>query len=184
VTGNGTGNLTGNGTNAVAKLGTDRVLAWRLSRQLPDPRGQADAGATVRRLCGVQAQVASAARLAVATRQLHPRPQELSAALTDRTLVKTWAMRGTLHLMHAADTAAYLSLVAAARTWEKGSWQRAFVSTDQMAALIDAVCEFLDGRLLSRTELVNEVIAVDVEGVQPTRAPPTSRPSPPLRRAR
>ena len=49
------------------KLTAASILAWRLRRQLLDPRAPVDAPAVVRRLCGVQAQVASAAALAVAS---------------------------------------------------------------------------------------------------------------------
>ena len=52
----------------------DRALAWRLRRQLLDPIGSVSAPAVVRALCGVQAQVPSAAELAVAVRQAPPLP--------------------------------------------------------------------------------------------------------------
>ena len=144
--------------DTAVKLSADQVLAWRMRRQWLDPLGTSDAVATVERLCGVQAQVASAAALAVATRQRNPKADEVSQALADRTIIKTWAMRGTLHLMPAAEAAAYLSLVAAARTWEKGSWQRAFVTTDQLDAITGAVREVLQGRVLTREQLVTEVL--------------------------
>lgn len=145
-------------TRAVAKLTVDQVLAWRLKQQLLEPRGPADAGTTIRRLCGVQAQVASAAALAVASRQRKPGQDEVAAALTDRAIVKTWAMRGTLHLLHSGDAPAYLSLIAAARTWKKGSWQRTFVTTEQMEAITRAVREVLHDRVVTREQLVAEVL--------------------------
>jgi hypothetical protein len=70
----------------------------------------------VRRLCGVQAQVASAAALAVAVRQAKPHTTALSRAVSRRSLVRTWAMRGTLHVLAADEAASYLSLLASART--------------------------------------------------------------------
>ena len=53
----------------------------------------------VGRLCGVQAQVASSAELAVRVRRETSRPGEVDRALRDGRLIKTWAMRGTLHLL-------------------------------------------------------------------------------------
>ncbi len=94
---------------------SDQVLTWRLQRQFVDPRTDAGAGDIVSRLCGVQAQVASAAALAVALRQHDPRLDRVSAGLTDGSLVKTWAMRGTLHLLRSSEVAAYLSLIASRR---------------------------------------------------------------------
>jgi Winged helix DNA-binding domain len=69
-----------------------------------------------------------------------------------------WAMRGTLHLMAPEHAGAYLSLVGAARPWEKGSWQKAFgVAPDEMVALVDAVYQVLDRQVLGRDELVEAV---------------------------
>jgi hypothetical protein len=77
----------------------------------------------------------------------------------DRTLVKTWAMRGTLHLLPADDAGAYLALVGAVRPWERASWQKAFGATPaEVAALTEAVADALDGRLLTREELVDAVV--------------------------
>ena len=45
-----------------------QALAWRMERQLLDPVGDLSVAETVRRLCGVQAQVASSAELAVRVR--------------------------------------------------------------------------------------------------------------------
>ncbi|GAU68806.1 hypothetical protein SSP35_09_00490 [Streptomyces sp. NBRC 110611] len=137
-----------------------QVLSWRLRRQSLAPRTTASAVTLVARLAGVQAQVASAAELAVAVRQKSPRADAVRQALGDRSLIRTWAMRGTLHLLPAEDMASYLALLGAARTWEKPSWQRAFgVSPQQMAALGEAVDDILDGRVLTRQELTAEVVA-------------------------
>jgi hypothetical protein len=95
----------------------DRALAWRLRRQLLDPIGSVSAPAIVRALCGVQAQVPSAAELAVAVRQAPPQAGSLAGALTDRTVFRTWAMRGTLHVLAPDHAGAFLSLVGAIRTW-------------------------------------------------------------------
>ena len=59
----------------------------------------------VRRLCGVHAQLASAAEAAIWLRTGGAvGPADVRRALAeDRTLVKTWALRGTLHLLPAAD---------------------------------------------------------------------------------
>ncbi|MGH2537872.1 MAG: winged helix DNA-binding domain-containing protein, partial [Candidatus Promineifilaceae bacterium] len=60
----------------------------------------------------VQAQVASAAEMALGVRVDGLRPADVQQALwQERSLVKTWAMRGALHLVAAAD----LPLLVAAR---------------------------------------------------------------------
>ncbi|MEV5834678.1 crosslink repair DNA glycosylase YcaQ family protein [Nocardia sp. NPDC052112] len=137
----------------------DQVFAWRLRRQFvtaPD-----DVGVTeiVGRLCGVQAQVTAAADLAVALRRRKPDPGALLPELAAGSLMKTWAMRGTLHALAPDMAAAILSLIGSARTWEKPAWQRTFgASPAEVAALADAVARVLDGVVLSRDELVDALL--------------------------
>ncbi|GII92856.1 winged helix DNA-binding domain-containing protein [Sinosporangium siamense] len=138
------------------KLTWDNVLAWRAGRQLLGAGGGVEE--IVHRLCGVQAQVASSAATAVAVRRAAPEPGEVERALAERRLVKTWAMRGTLHLLTVEDAGAFLSLLASGRTWEKGSWQRTFVTLTQLEAIAEAVAHALDSRVLTREELVAEVL--------------------------
>jgi len=136
-----------------------QVFAWRMRRQYLDPRADADPVAVARRLCGVQAQVASAAEHAVAARQREPQPGSVGQALADRVLMKVWAMRGTLHLLSPDEAGAYLALVETVRPWERPSWQRASgVSLDDLAALTEAVAEALDDRVLTRDELIDRVL--------------------------
>jgi hypothetical protein len=135
-----------------------QVLSWRMRRQFLIQASTSDPVEIARRLAGVQAQVASSAAMAVAVRQKKPRPADVEHALADRTLVKTWAMRGTLHALPSDDVGAFLALLAATKTWEKGAWQRAFVTAAQLEAITSAVCEALENRVLTREELVAEVV--------------------------
>ncbi|WP_220377945.1 DNA glycosylase AlkZ-like family protein [Streptomyces inhibens] len=117
-----------------------QVLAWRLRQQGLAPRTTASVEELVARPAGVQAQVLSAAELAPSVGQKKPRPDAAAQALAARFLIRTCARRGTLHLLPAEEMPAYLALLAAARTWEKPSWQRGFgVAPRQMAALGEAV---------------------------------------------
>ncbi|MEM1181128.1 MAG: winged helix DNA-binding domain-containing protein [Acidobacteriota bacterium] len=144
----------------MVKLTWEQVLAWRVRRGFLEPRTDQAVGPIVSRLCGVQAQVASSAELAVGVRQAKPGPGGIEGGLAAKSLVKTWVMRGTLHAMPTAGAPAYLSLVASARSWEKGAWQRAFgASPSEMAALKDLVAELLHGRLMTRDELVASITA-------------------------
>ncbi|MTK32255.1 winged helix DNA-binding domain-containing protein [Nocardia seriolae] len=142
------------------RVSWDRVLSWRVRRQFVEPRTEGDAVAVAERLCGLQAQVTSAAEIAVALRRSTGKPGAVVAALGAGTLIKTWAMRGTLHALTPELGAAALSLMASARTWEKPAWTKAAGATpDDVAALVKAVGEILDGRVLTRDELVAELIA-------------------------
>ena len=142
-----------------ASVTYDQVLAWRLRQQSLGPRTEATVEQIVERLAGVQAQVASSAELAIVTRQRTPRAGAVAEALEARAVVKTWTIRGTLHLHPAGQVGAYLSLMAAARTWHKPVWQRSFgVTPDQMEALGAAVDELLDGAVLTRQELTAALV--------------------------
>ena len=145
---------------APLKLTWDQVLAWRMRQQFIEPPAGGSAVDVVRRLAGVQAQVASSADLAVRARQAAPLVGEVGAALAAGALMKTWAMRGTLHLLAPHEGAALLALMASGRSWERPSWQRYFgVSPREMDELASTVVEVLDGRALTREELVVELTA-------------------------
>lgn len=139
----------------------DQVLGWRLRRQFVDPPGDVSAAEVVGRLGGVQAQLASAAELAVGLRQATPDPGGVRRGLAERSLVRTWAMRGTLHVLRAVDAAGYLSLMASARIWERPVWGRSFgASPREVAALTETVSAILgDGAVLTRDELVSAIVA-------------------------
>jgi Winged helix DNA-binding domain len=135
-----------------------QALGWRMQRHLLDPVGALPVARVVRRLCGVQAQVASSADLAVRLRRRASRPGEVDRTLSGGRLIKTWAMRGALHLLTPEDAGSFLSVIAAGRAWERPSWQRHFgVTTKQMDVLRRAVREALDGTFLTRDELATAV---------------------------
>jgi hypothetical protein len=143
------------------KVGWPQALAWRMRRQLLDPVGELSAPDVVRRLCGVQAQVASSAELAIRVRQQASQPREVAEALAAGGLIKTWAMRGTLHLLTPEDAGAFLSLLAAGRSWEVPSWQRYFGMTPCHWELFrPAVRQALDGSVLTREQLATAVTAM------------------------
>lgn len=139
----------------------NQARAWRLRRHLLDRRSpeSRDVVDIATRLCGIHAQVMSAAELAVMVRQRRPRPEPVRRALTDRRLVRVWAMRGTLHVLEPGQASAFATLLAATRSWEATDWQRRFLSENDMRSLAEAVAPLLEGRLLTRTELADEVEA-------------------------
>jgi Winged helix DNA-binding domain len=143
----------------VEKVTWAQALAFRMERHLLDPVGSRPVPEVVGRLCGVQAQVASSAELAVRVRRESSRPGEVGRALSQGRLVKTWAMRGTLHLLTPEEGGAFLSLLASGRSWERPSWQRYFgVTPKAMDSLRDTVREALDGTVLTREELIAAVV--------------------------
>ena len=131
-----------------------------MRRHFLDPVGDRPVAGVVRRLCGVQAQVASSAELCVRVRRKTSKAGEVARALEEGRVIKTWAMRGALHLLTPEDAGAFLSLMASGRSWERPSWQRYFgVTPKQLDALREVVRDALDGKVLTRDELIAAVIA-------------------------
>jgi hypothetical protein len=142
-----------------ASVSWQQALAWRMQRHLLDPIDRVPTTGVVDRLCGVQAQVASSAELAIRVRRETSRPGEVARALRDGRLLKTWAMRGTIHLFTPERAGTFLSLMAAGRSWERPSWQRYFgVTPTQVEALRRAVRVALEDGPKTREELAAAVV--------------------------
>jgi hypothetical protein len=100
-----------------------QAFAWRMRQQLLDPVGTESVDGVVRRLGAVQAQLDSAAELAVRTRRKRSQSGEVTQALADGRIIKSFTFRGATHLMTPEDGGIYLALRAASRMWELPSWQ-------------------------------------------------------------
>ena len=125
-----------------------------------DPVGDGSVTDVVRQLGAIQAQVASSAELAIRLRRRISRAGEVATALERGDLLKTWAMRGALHLITPREGAAFLSVIAAGRSWERPSWQRYFgLTPEKMVRFRETVREALDGTTLSREGIVAAVAA-------------------------
>ncbi len=142
-------------------LNWPQVHAWRMSQQGLSPRFPAqDVALAVTRTAGIQAQVMSAAELALCSRVEGLSPYDVQAAtFKDHSLVKTWAMRGTLHLLSAKE----LPLYVAARDWQQtASWSRYFAqfgltTLAQQEAFLSAIPHVLEQGPLSRQQLADAV---------------------------
>jgi Winged helix DNA-binding domain len=92
-----------------AGLARVRAVAQLLHR----PSGVRDTVEVVRRVAGIQAQDANAARFGVRARAARLSAGDVDRARTDeRSVVRTWAMRGTLHLLATEDLAWQRTLFA------------------------------------------------------------------------
>ena len=130
-----------------------------MRRQLLDPIGGLSAVDVVRRLGGVQAQVASSADLATRVRRRASRAGDVGSALAEGRLIKTWAMRGALHLLTPEEGGAFLSILAAGRSWELPSWQRYFgMRARHWDRLRAVVREALAGPALTREDLIAAIV--------------------------
>src|SRR4051794_38639017 len=137
------------------------VLAGRLTRQHLTTRASADqTHDVVSRLCGLHAQVMSSAELTLAARVDGLSPDAVATALwSDRSLVKTWAVRGTLHLLPADELPTWLAALSTYRHFEKPLWQKAFISLEVLDQVIQTAAEVLADSLLTRQELAEAIAA-------------------------
>ena len=145
------------------ELSWEAVLAWRVGRQgLAQHAPAEDWLGVVSRICGLHAQVQSSAELTLWARVDGLEPGTVKRALwKDRTLVRTWAMRGTLHLLPAGELATWVGAQGVVRPrYEMASWRKAFGMTGAEAvAVLDAIRDALDGEPLTRDELGDAVAA-------------------------
>ena len=115
----------------------------------------------VARLAGVHAQVMSSAELALWARvEGLERDAVASALWEERSLVKTWAMRGTLHLLPATELGLWITALRTRieRHFLNRARQKWFGFTrDEALGLITAIGEALEGRELTRAELAAAV---------------------------
>lgn len=136
-----------------------QVNAWRLSQHnLTHRLSTGDLIQAVRQSMGVHAQNMLAAELAIAARVDELSPQDVQAALwQDRTLIKTWMMRQTLHLIPAADFPIYI----AARRLTDINWPSIFekqgIDLATLNAYLAASAEILDSGPLTRQQFVEAV---------------------------
>jgi hypothetical protein len=114
----------------------------------------------VRDIAGAHAQVMSSAELTIWARVDGASPERVQAALwEEKTLVKTWAMRGTLHLLPADELPLWVAAQGALKPrYEQPAWLRAYgLTRDQVERLLAGVSEALDGAMLTRDELATDV---------------------------
>jgi hypothetical protein len=112
-----------------------------------------------RRLCGIQAQVASSADLAIRLRQSKPSAGAVAKAIAAGRLLKTWSVRATLHLLTPQEAGRYLSLMASTRWWERPIWVRyTKVTPQQMQDLRGIIREILGSKAVTREDLIAQVI--------------------------
>jgi hypothetical protein len=132
---------------------TRRLAHHHLDRRVPRSR----LTQVVSDLCGAHAQMMSAAELSLWARVSNLRPEDVRNALwTRRTLVKTWGMRGTLHLFSADEFPLYAAALGTRVGFTRNVWLKYFgVTLEQLEEVIKAVRDTLGARPVTREELAD-----------------------------
>ena len=144
------------------KLTWAQVRAFRLERQHLGARvGRERALEVASRLCGLHAQVLSSAELTLWARVDGLEPDAVRRMLwEERSLVKQWAMRGTLHLLPAGELGLWHSALSTYSHFRRPSWSRATgIAQEELDAYVAAVGDVLSGRTMTRAELAEAVSA-------------------------
>jgi hypothetical protein len=155
------------------RLTGDQVRALRLRAQRLAGRRPRDVADAVRAVGGLQAQDTAASRLAVRARAAGVDEAAVRRACNrDRSVVRTWAMRGTLHMV-AAEDAGWLVALLGPVFAAAGRRRRLQLGLDERVcerALAALPAVLADGPL-SRADLVRGLAAAGVR-IEPTGQAP------------
>lgn len=111
-------------------------------------------------MLGAHAQVLSAAEMSVGVRAAGVTRADVRAALwDDRSLVKTFGPRGTVHLLPAAELPLWCVALTAVPTGPSPFPPDARVTEEQATRIVAAIGDALDGVCLTVEELGEEVVA-------------------------
>jgi hypothetical protein len=144
----------------VPQLSWKQALAWRVRRHHLAERAPHECWLDVIRcIGGLHAQLMSSAELSVWARVDGIERREIDRAVwQDRQLIKTWAMRGTLHLLPADEYLLWQTAFASFRQYLAPNWLRYFeVTTSDLDQIVAAVDSALRDRMLTRDELADAV---------------------------
>lgn len=140
-------------------ISPDRITAFRLTRHHLASRAPAsDLVQVARDMGGAQAQVLSAAEMSLwaRTRGLHAADVE-TALWEDRTLVRVWCMRGTVHLVPSRDFSVFVR-GCAGRAERDARWMaRRGRPMDLIERMVQQIAKVLD-RPLTRNEAADRLL--------------------------
>jgi hypothetical protein len=142
-------------------LSWDQVTAWRMARGHLNRRvSKAKAVQTVSELCGSHAQIMTSVPLTLAARVSKFTDEDVRRAIgKERSLVKTWSMRGTLHVFDSDDLSLYCTAGATRDQYQNPAFLKYFdLTSEDLEAVLEAIPEALDGRSLTRDELSEEIL--------------------------
>ena len=142
------------------RLSFSQACSGRLEQHaLTAPLASGTPADAVARMCGAHAQVMTAAEWSIGLRLAGSRKEDIQAALwTERSLVKTFGPRGTVHMLPAADLPQWTAALTALSR-RPASLANTFLTPDQADEVIAAIGAAVPAAELTVDELGQAVIA-------------------------
>ncbi len=143
------------------ELTTAEVAGFRIRHHhLLHRAPRAQVPSVVRDVGGIQAQMESAAKASLWARVMGLTREDVDRALwEDRSLVKLWVMRGTVHLISADDLGIYLLGLRKEGLFRERQWMRRYgLREDDFRAMPRAAEEALSSGPLTRRQLGEAVV--------------------------
>jgi len=114
----------------------------------------------VRDVCGLQAQLLSAAELAISARVAGATQESVRDALwVKKTLVRAWTVRGTIHVIPADDLPLWMAALGTRRYWESKEWlEREQLTAKEAGAIFETVHGALEEKGSTRAQIADAVV--------------------------
>src|SRR5436190_18581117 len=110
-------------------------------------------------VCGIHAQVMPAAELSIGIRVDGVTRQDVQAALWEkRLLVKTFGIRGTIHLFPSDELPLWMAALRARSALDVKKQQAQGLDALQLSTIVEAIRTALDSRQLTMQQLGEEVV--------------------------
>jgi Winged helix DNA-binding domain len=140
------------------------IVGERIARQGLTARDAASVAAVTGATVGIQAQDLGAARLGVRVRMRLITDADVRRAIeVERTVVRTWLMRATIHLVSAADVR-WLSGLFGPMIARKFAtrWRQLGLDPKLLDRCADAIPDILAGRTLTRSQITEALNALGI----------------------
>jgi hypothetical protein len=137
------------------------VGARRLERNhLGAPSADASAADVAAAMCGTHAQVMAAAELSIAIRTAGGTRSDVQTALwSEHSLIKTYGLRGTVHLFPARDLGMWTGALAAMPSRTAAFPEGVRLSASESERIVEAIAAALEDAALTADELEAEIVA-------------------------
>ena len=145
--------------NDTISVPAEQVLAFRVQRQNLDHK-ESRPLTQVAAVCGIHAQVMSAALGQFWARTKGTGPEDTHDDLwKQRSLVRTWCMRGTLHIVPKEDLDIFAGARRRVSTDRETQWMKYVgISYTDLDVVTYAIRDALEGRALTRSELMEKIV--------------------------